>query len=81
MDRTAIRNFLLQQRGAQNKAAAAIEVSPQHLSGFLQHRADSNFSVVKLLALVDYLRAEHGLEVEVETLARELTPDAIASAP
>lgn len=70
MNREAIREFLLSVR-AQNRAAAAIGVSPQHLSAWLQGR--DGLSIPKLVALVDHLRSTHGLEVNLEEIAREIS--------
>lgn len=70
MDRAAIRDFLLAAR-AQNRAAHAINVSPQHLSAWLQGR--DGLSIKKMVELVDHLRDVHGLVVDLEVLAREVS--------
>jgi len=72
MDRLAIREFLRSRR-RQRHAALAIKVSPQHLGGFLKGHKRSNLSAEKLLALVDHLRSEYGLEIELEPLVREVS--------
>lgn len=77
MDRAAIREFLQGAR-KQNQAAYAIGVSPQHLSAWLQGR--DGLSIPKLVALVDHLRTAHGLEVDLELLAREVSNAQEASA-
>jgi len=65
MDRRKVLAALGRERGAHTRAAEAIGVSKQHLSGFLHGK--ERLSVEPLLALVRYLR-EQGHEVDVESL-------------
>lgn len=67
MDRRKVLEALGRERGAHSRAAEAIGVSKQHLSGFLHEK--EMLSIEPLLALVRYLR-ERGHEVDVEALMR-----------
>lgn len=66
--RDEIRRYLKGAR-KQNRAAAAIGVSRQHLSAWLQGR--DGLSLPKMLALVDHLRTAHRVKVNLEALARD----------
>ena len=68
MDRSAVRELLSRNRGDHRRAAVAVGVSPQHLSGFLVGRDE--LAVVKLLRLAAHLRAHHGVQVDIEQLAK-----------